>query len=106
MTRKIVDESVANIKYDLNGKTILEAIERLKLLATEHGETAMIDIGQECEPYSYSDDQYAYVRLYVKRKENDVEYEKRITDEKRWEDQRRQTDLDTYERVKSSLEGK
>ena len=104
MTRKIVNESVADIKYDLSGKTIAEAIKRLKLLAKEHGEDATIDVGQEHEAYSYSDDQYAYVRLYVKREENDAEYEKRVAQEKKWEDQRRQADLDTYERVKSSLE--
>ena len=106
MTRRIKDYEVSSIKYDLDGKTLPEAIKSLKELLEHYGSECVIDIGQEYEPYDYQGERYAYVRLMGKREENDEEYEKRIADEKRYADQRAKADMEAYERVRKQLENK
>lgn len=106
MTKQLVNVELTSIKYELDGKTIPAAIVRLKELRKEYGDEAKIDIGQECEAYSYSDEKYAYVRLMGDRLETDEEYKKRTDQEKYYADQRAAADLAAYERVKKSMEGK
>lgn len=101
MTKKIVTANVGgSIMYDLHGHTIAEALLRLHDLGVEYGFDAKIDIGQECEAYSYSDKEYAYVRLTVLREETDDEYERRTEREKQYADAREAADLAAYERIK------
>lgn len=102
MTKKLITEVASDIKRDLHCRTIADAIIRLKELASKYGEDAVIDIGQEYA--AYSDDQYAFVRLTIDRPETNAEYEKRMADEKHWEDCQRAADLEAYERVKKSMD--
>lgn len=105
MTKNIVTANVGgSIKYDLDGRTIAEAILRLHALGAEYGIDARIDIGQEYEAYG-SDREYTYVRLTVQREETDEEYEKRTAREKHYADMRAADDLAAYERVKRAKEG-
>lgn len=104
MTRKQITAVAESIRYDLDGQTLKEAIARLKSLAKKYGNDAIIDIGQECEPYSYSDKEYAYVRLTIKRLENDDEYNARITREAKWASDQAIRDREHYERLKKQFE--
>ena len=102
--KRFIVETVDNIKYDLHGKSITDAIKALTALATEHGEDATLDIGQECESYSYSEKEYAYVRLTIRRLENDEEYQKRTAQEAEYLRRQAANDLEAYNRVKKSME--
>jgi formiminotetrahydrofolate cyclodeaminase len=103
MTKKLVTVEAESIRYDLDGRTIKEAIKRLKDLAKTYSEDAVIDIGQECEAYSYSDKEYAYVRLNITRLENDEEYAKRLTQEAEYAAQQAKRDRESYERLKKQF---
>lgn len=106
MSRKTKSYEVSSIKYDLDGKTLPEAIERLNELLEQYGSECVIDIGQEYEPYDYQGERYAYVRLMGTRLEDDAEYEKRLAEEKVYAERRAQADLEAYERVRKQMEGK
>lgn len=100
MTKKIVTATATDIKYDLDGHTIAEALLRLHDLGVEYGFDAKIDIGQECEPYSNSEREYAYARLTVLREETDDEYSRRVALEQCYADARQAADMAAYERIK------
>lgn len=102
--KKQISESVNDIKDSLDGATLQQAIEMLHDLARTHGEDATLSIGTES--YPYENYEYAYIKVKIQREETDEEYNKRIVQEKYYDDMRKKADLEAYERVKKSMEQK
>jgi hypothetical protein len=81
MTKKMLTTKLDDVKYALDGCTLEEVLHKVKQWIQLYGGNTKFEIGQESEEYSYSDKEYAYVRLVGQREESDEAYQKRLADE-------------------------
>jgi predicted RNase H-like HicB family nuclease len=103
MTKKMVDTTFCDVKYSLDGSTLEEALHKIKQWIQLYGGRAKFDIGQECESYSNSDMEYAYVNIVGKREETDEEYAKRTTQKAEHEARADARDKVEFERLQKKF---
>lgn len=86
----------------ISSETISEVIENLQGFLN--------DAPEECRENAYLDvsygDDYLECTMTYQRLETDEEYNARLSQEKRWEEQRSKADFETYKRLKERFEAK
>lgn len=103
MTKKMVSTDLTDVKGSLSGATLEEALHKIKRWIQEYGGNSTLDIGQECESYSYSDKEYAYVRIVGMREESDEAYTKRLAQESDYKKRAEERDAAEYKRLQEKF---
>lgn len=102
MKNKITDVHISDIKWDIDGLTIDQAIQSLQAYQEDFGPEALLDLYKE----SYSDDDYT-LRIISIREETDEEAKSRVeAAQKKFLDKKKlqqQADLRAYEELRRRL---
>jgi hypothetical protein len=93
MTKKLVWRDKETVDFDC--KTLGESFKLLEELRIRYGDEARFDL----HGYPYDDSEYLFIQ--VQEEETDEEYNKRLTQELRDQEQRLKRELEEYKRLQA-----
>lgn len=83
--------------------TIDEAIKELRKIKKQYkGQIVKMELESE---YGYRDDNYPSIGFYIRRKETEKEFDKRVQQAYDWYVRNEEHDLKIYQKMKKKLEG-